>query len=196
MPHLWHMYKLIRQKLIGFSRYMNRRVTIYQSKRSTKSQLTLEIINLLANRRLQYCIRHFENSSQSDFMLDVHRDLAVIIDRMVPMGHEEWSACPILTAHINVLNHIIAYCREVDENGFEILEESFIPDRIAHALCIANQIDVDTFMNTSMKEIINLDDKKLKRRHCKWKNLKSSGNTHTINPGKNRHLWHASKRAK
>lgn len=89
MPHLWHMYKLIRQKLIGFSRYMNRRVTIYQSKRSTKSQLTLEIINLLANRRLQYCIRHFENSSQSDFMLDVHRDLAVIIDRMVPMGHEE-----------------------------------------------------------------------------------------------------------
>ena len=62
--------------------------------------------------------------------------------------------------------------------------------------CIANQIDVDTFMNTSMEEIINLDDKKLKRRHCKGKNLKSSGKTHTINPGKNRHLWHASKRAK
>lgn len=108
---------------------MSKHVTIYQSKRYTGSQLTSEIINLLSSRKLPYCIRHFENTSQSDFMLDIHRDLAVIVDCTVPKLHEEESVYPILTAHINVLNHIVAYSRDVDDSGFEILPLNIVPQR-------------------------------------------------------------------
>lgn len=108
---------------------MNQHVTIYQSKQYAESQLTSEIINLLSTRKLSYCIRHFESTSQSEFMLDIHRDLAVIIDCTVPKVPEEGSAYPILTAHINVLNHIVAYSRDVDDSGFEILPLNIVPQR-------------------------------------------------------------------
>jgi len=62
-------------------------------------------------------------------MLDIHRDLAVIIDCTVPKVPEEGSAYPILTAHINVLNHIVAYSRDVDDSGFEILPLNIVPQR-------------------------------------------------------------------
>ena len=75
---------------------MNQYVTIYQSKRYAESQLISEIINLLSDRKLQYRIRNFEDTTQSDFLLDIHRDLAVIIDCTIPKLPDEASAYPIL----------------------------------------------------------------------------------------------------
>ena len=108
---------------------MNKHVTIYQSKQYSKSKLSVEIVNLLADRDLQYSIRYFDDSTQSDFMLDIHRDLAVIVDCTIPTGPDEVSIYPILTAQINVLNHIIAYSRDVDDKGFEILPLNIVPQR-------------------------------------------------------------------
>lgn len=108
---------------------MNKHVTIYQSKQYSESKLSVEIVNLLADRDVQYSIRDFDDSTQSDFMLDIHRDLAVIVDCTIPKGPDEASIYPILTAQINVLNHIIAYSRDVDDKGFEILPLNIVPQR-------------------------------------------------------------------
>lgn len=130
---------------------MNQYVTIYQSKRYAESQLISEIINLLSDRKLQYRIRNFEDTTQSDFLLDIHRDLAVIIDCTIPKLPDEASAYPILTAHINVLNHIVAYSREIDESGCEILPLNIVPQR-RRAKNDANLIE---WIATQISEIVS-----------------------------------------
>ena len=130
---------------------MNNHITIYQSKRYAESQLTSEIINLLSDRKLQYCIRNFEDTTQNEFMLDIHRDLAVIVDCTIPKLPKEASAYPILTAHINVLNHIVAYSREVDESGCEILPLNIVPQRRR----TKNDTNLIEWINTQINEIVS-----------------------------------------
>lgn len=130
---------------------MSRPITIYQSKQYAESQLTSEIINLLSDRKLQYSIRYFEETTQSDFMLDIHRDLAVIVDCTIPKLPNEASAYPILTAHINVLNHIVAYSREIDESGFEILPLNIVPQRRR----TKNDTNLIEWINTQINEIVS-----------------------------------------
>ena len=130
---------------------MNNHITIYQSKRYAESQLTSEIINLLSDRKLQYCIRNFEDTTQNEFMLDIHRDLAVIVDCTIPKLPNEASAYPILTAHINVLNHIVAYSREVDESGCEILPLNIVPQRRR----TKNDTNLIEWINTQINEIVS-----------------------------------------
>ena len=130
---------------------MNNHITIYQSKRYAESQLTSEIINLLSDRKLQYCIRNFEDTTQNEFMLDIHRDLAVIVDCTIPKLPNEASAYPILTAHINVLNHIVAYSREIDESGFEILPLNIVPQRRR----TKNDTNLIEWINTQINEIVS-----------------------------------------
>lgn len=130
---------------------MNNHITIYQSKRHAESQLTSEIINLLSDRKLQYCIRNFEDTTQNEFMLDIHRDLAVIVDCTIPKLPNEASAYPILTAHINVLNHIVAYSREIDESGCEILPLNIVPQRRR----TKNDSNLIEWINTQINEIVS-----------------------------------------
>ena len=61
---------------------------------------------------------------------------------------------------------------------------------------VGDHIDVDTFMSTPMKELTKLDDAKLKRKYNKRKDLELSGKTYTINIGKTRYLWLATRMGK
>ena len=58
---------------------------------------------------------------------------------------------------------------------------------------VDGHIDVDAFMSTPMKELTKLDDTKLKRLYSRRKSLELSGKTYTINIGKTRYLWHATR---
>lgn len=67
--------------------------------------------------------------SQIDFMLDIHRSMAVIVDATIPKDLSESTIYPILTAHVNILNHIILFSRNTDEEGNEILPLNIVPQR-------------------------------------------------------------------
>ena len=66
---------------------------------------------------------------QTDFMLDIHRNMAVIVDATIPKDLTETTIYPILTAHVNILNHIILFSRNTDEEGNEILPLNIVPQR-------------------------------------------------------------------
>ena len=58
---------------------------------------------------------------------------------------------------------------------------------------VEDHIDVDAFMNTPMLELTKLDDEKLRKRYSKKKTVELSGKTYSIEPGKTRYLWLATR---
>lgn len=108
---------------------MNNTITYYTS----ITEDTIHIINVISEiakiMDLSLQVREFSDCSQVEFMLDVHRNLAVIVDATIPKDLTEATIYPILTAHVNILNHVILFSRNTDEEGNEILPLNIVPQR-------------------------------------------------------------------
>lgn len=108
---------------------MNKNITYYGSSKLALREELLSIASFADSNGLTIQFKQFEGCSQTDFMIDIHRDLAVIVDATIPNDLKEPTIYPILTAHVNILNHIILFSRNTDEEGNEILPLNIVPQR-------------------------------------------------------------------
>lgn len=81
---------------------------------------------------LGYSVQVYESkeSSQFDFLQAVYRDTATIVDATIPDDLNLSTVYPILTAHINILDHILVFSDKKYEDGSYILPLNITPQRI------------------------------------------------------------------
>lgn len=108
---------------------MNKNITYYCSSKIAIKEEALFIASFAESNGLTIQLKQFKDCSQTDFMIDIHRDIAVIVDATIPIDLKEPTIYPILTAHVNILNHIILFSRNTDEEGNEILPLNIVPQR-------------------------------------------------------------------
>lgn len=87
-------------------------------------------INNLAEE-LGYAVHIYESkdSSQFDFLQAAYRDTAILVDATIPDDLSLSTVYPILTAHINILDHILVFSDREYENGTQILPLNITPQR-------------------------------------------------------------------
>ena len=131
---------------------MNKTITYYVS--DAEDTKIINSISEIANGNgLILQLKELSSSSQVDFMLDVHRDLAVIIDATIPDNLNNPTIYPILTAHVNILNHIILFSRNTDNEGNEILPLNITPQRKR----TKEDTDLSVWIETQLRDIISHD---------------------------------------
>ena len=132
---------------------MTNTVTYYSLRNIDSDYINESIANIVKQEGLSLVIKDIKSCSQVDFMIDIHRDLAVIIDATIPKELKESTIYPILTAHVNILNHIILFSRNTDEEGNEILPLNIVPQRRR------NNKDVDLLLwfKEQLSDIISHD---------------------------------------
>ena len=89
-----------------------------------------QIIHLA--EELGYSVRVFESreSSQFDFLQAVYRDTATIVDATIPDDLTLSTVYPLLTAHVNILDHILVFSDKQYEDGARILPLNITPQRV------------------------------------------------------------------
>lgn len=88
-----------------------------------------QIIHLA--EELGYFVRVYESqkSSQFDFLQAAYRDTATIVDATIPDDLRLSTVYPLLTAHVNLLDHIIVFSDKQYEDGTQILPLNITPLR-------------------------------------------------------------------
>ena len=81
---------------------------------------------------LGYSVRVYESkkSNQFDFMQAVYRDAATIVDATIPNDLTLSTVYPLLTAHVNILDHILVFSDNQYEDRTQILPLNITPQRI------------------------------------------------------------------
>ena len=82
-------------------------------------------------KELGYSVRVYESkaSNQFDFMQAVYRDTATIVDATIPDDLTLSTVYPLLTAHVNILDHILVFSDKLYEDGSEVLPLNITPKR-------------------------------------------------------------------
>ena len=88
-----------------------------------------QIINLA--EKLGFSVRVYESkeSNQFDLMQAVYRDAATIVDATISDDITLSTVYPLLTAHINILDHILVFSDKQYEDGSQILPLNITPQR-------------------------------------------------------------------
>lgn len=88
-----------------------------------------QIIHLA--KELGFSVRVYESkeSNQFDFLQAVYRDTATIVDATIPDDLNLSTVYPILTAHVNILDHILVFSEKQYEDGSHILPLNITPQR-------------------------------------------------------------------
>ena len=121
---------------------------IFYTSRCAESRLVAEFIEKISKLYdLTVQTKDIVECSQVDFMLDIHKSLAVIVDATIPKDLKGPTVYPILTAHVNILNHIIVFSRETDEEGNEILPLNISPQRKRRKKDVDLQLWIETQLN-------------------------------------------------
>lgn len=82
--------------------------------------------------KLGYSVRVYESkdSNQFDFMQAVYRDTATVVDATIPDDLTQSTVFPLLTAHINILDHILVFSDKQYEDGALVLPLNITPQRV------------------------------------------------------------------
>lgn len=88
-----------------------------------------QIIHLA--EKLGFSVRVYESkdSNQFDFLQAVYRDTATIVDATIPDDLTLSTVYPLLTAHVNILDHILVFSDKHYEDGAEVLPLNITPKR-------------------------------------------------------------------
>lgn len=78
-----------------------------------------------------YSVRVYESkeSTQFDFLQAVYRDTAIIVDATIPDDLTLSTTYPLLTAHVNILNHVLVFSDKQYDDGTQILPLNISPQR-------------------------------------------------------------------
>lgn len=89
-----------------------------------------QIIHLA--EELGYSVRVYETmeSSQFDFLQAIYRDTATVVDATIPDDLTQSTVYPLLTAHINILDHILVFSDKKYEDGAQVLPLNITPKRV------------------------------------------------------------------
>lgn len=81
---------------------------------------------------LGYSVLIYESkeANQFDFLQAVYRDTATIVDATIPDDLTLSTVYPLLTAHINILDHILVFSDKQYEDGLHILPLNITPQRM------------------------------------------------------------------
>lgn len=132
---------------------MINKITYYSPNIEDTNDLFNTIVQIANHLKLDIDIKDIAACSQIDFMLDIHRNLAVIVDATIPKDLKEPTVYPILTAHVNILNHIILFSRDVDEEGNEILPLNISPQRKR----TKKDVDLPLWIEAQLNDILSHD---------------------------------------
>lgn len=79
-----------------------------------------------------YSVRVYESkeSSQFDFLQAAYRDTAIIVDATIPDDLTLSTVYPLLTAHVNILDHILVFSDKQYKDGTQILPLNITPQRV------------------------------------------------------------------
>lgn len=93
------------------------------------SRIFEQIIHLA--EELGYSARVYESkeANQFDFLQAVYRDTATIVDATIPNDLSLSTVYPLLTAHVNILDHILVFSDKRYEDGSQILPLNITPLR-------------------------------------------------------------------
>lgn len=132
---------------------MKNTIIYYTSKEECSSELHKSIEQFANSNTIQCNLinKWFEESTQMDFMLDVHNELVVIVDCTIPHDLSKPTIYPILTAHINMLDHVLAYSNNYYEDGTQILPLNIVPVRKR----TKDDNDLVLWLKTQIKDIVN-----------------------------------------
>lgn len=89
-----------------------------------------QIVNLA--EELGYSVRVYESkeANQFDFLQAVYRDTATIVDATISDDLTLSTVYPLLTAHVNILDHILVFSDNHYEDGSQILPLNITPQRV------------------------------------------------------------------
>lgn len=132
---------------------MTNTITYYSLCEKDSEFIDESIANTAKQKDLSLVIKDIKSCNQVDFMTDIHRNLSVIVDATIPKDLKESTVYPILTAHINILNHIIVFSRNTDEDGNEILPLNIVPQRKR----TNKDVDLPLWIETQLCDIISHD---------------------------------------
>lgn len=81
---------------------------------------------------LGYSVRVYESkeSLQFDFLQAVYRDTAIIVDVTIPDDLTLSTVYPLLTAHINCVDHVLVFSDNYNSDGVQILPLNITPQRV------------------------------------------------------------------
>lgn len=112
-----------------------KKLSIFSPTIAKAKDLALKISNI--GKNLDYEIKEYSalEVSQLEFLFAIHNDDAVIIDCTIPDDLEQPTVYPILTAQINMLDHILVYSddyyegKDIDGYFVPILPLNITPQR-------------------------------------------------------------------
>ena len=112
-----------------------KKLSIFSPTIAKAKNLVIKISSIGAN--LDFEIKEYSSLdvSQLEFLFAIHNDDAVIIDCTIPDDLEQPTVYPILTAQINMLDHILVYSdnyyaeKDMDGNYVPILPLNITPQR-------------------------------------------------------------------
>jgi len=80
---------------------------------------------------LGYSVRIYESkeTTQFDFLQAVYRDTVTIVDATIPDDLTLSTVYPLLTVHVNLLDHILVFSDRQYEDGIEIMPLNICPQR-------------------------------------------------------------------
>ena len=81
---------------------------------------------------LGYSVRVYDSNkaNQFDFLQAMYRDSATIIDATIPDDLTLSTVYPLLTAHVNILDHILVFSDKQYKDGTQILPLNITPQRV------------------------------------------------------------------
>lgn len=100
---------------------------------------------------LGYSVRVYESkeSSQFDFLQAVYRDTVTIVDATIPDDLTLSTVYPLLTAHVNVLDHILVFSDKQYRDGKMILPMNITPLRTIHQ----GDFDIFAWLGEQLKDL-------------------------------------------
>ena len=100
---------------------------------------------------LGYSVRVYESteSSQFDFLQAVYRDTATIVDATIPDDLSLSTVYPLLTAHVNILDHVLVFSDNLYVDGTQILPLNIVPQRAR----TKNDKDLLVWLGTQLKKL-------------------------------------------
>ena len=132
---------------------MNKTVIFYVLDCFESKSIAESVVNVAKQLNLTVLTKKVSECGQTDFMLDIHRNLAVIVDATIPNDLKECTIYPLLTAHVNILNHIILFSRNTDGDGNEVLPLNIVPQRKR----TSKDVNLPFWIEDQLKDIISHD---------------------------------------
>ncbi len=98
-----------------------------------------------------YSVRIYESkeSSQFDFLQAVYRDMVTIVDATIPDDLTLSTVYPLLTAHVNTLDHILVFSDKQYEDNTQILPLNITPQRVR----TDKDEDLLTWLRVQLKDV-------------------------------------------